>query len=142
VRYLLDTNACISYLNNPLSLVRGRLQNLLPIDVVLCSVVEAELYFGVMKSARVVENMEKLKIFLRQFESLPFDSIAASEFGSIRALLANLGAPIGPYDLEIAAIARANSLTLVTHNTREFQRVPGLLFVDWECEVISDEACD
>jgi len=68
------------------------------------------------------------------FESLPFDDAAAGKFGEIRATLARLGTPIGPYDLQIAAIAMVNGLTLVSHNTREFLRVTGLQLVDWEQE--------
>ena len=67
-----------------------------------------------------------------QFVSLPFDDAAASVYAIIRAHLESAGTPIGPYDLQIAAIALANGLTLVTHNTREFSRVPGLLLEDWE----------
>lgn len=132
MRYLLDTNACISYLNNAASPVRMRMQMLRPSEIVLCSVVEAELYYGVMKSAASVKNLAKLTPFLSQFVSLPFDSEAAREFGSIRAVLANAGTPIGPFDLQIAAIAKVNELILVTHNTREFSRVSGLQLDDWE----------
>ena len=64
--------------------------------------------------------------------SLPFDGNAAREFGEIRAYLARQGTPIGPYDLQIAAIAKAHDLILVTHNTREFSRVLGLRVEDWE----------
>ena len=66
------------------------------------------------------------------FKSLPFDDEAAEKFGEIRATLARLGTPIGPYDLQIAAVAIVNGLTLVSHNMREFLRVPGLQLVDWE----------
>jgi tRNA(fMet)-specific endonuclease VapC len=61
-----------------------------------------------------------------------FDDRAARYFGQIRANLQRQGTPIGPYDLQIAAIALANDLTLVTHNTREFARIDGLRLVDWE----------
>ena len=64
--------------------------------------------------------------------SLPFDDSAAEEYGRIRAHLANLGTPIGPNDLLIAAIALANKITLVSHNTAEFSRVPGLILEDWQ----------
>ncbi|MDP1709482.1 MAG: PIN domain-containing protein, partial [Candidatus Komeilibacteria bacterium] len=64
--------------------------------------------------------------------SLPFDGNAAREFGEIRAYLARQGTPIGPYDLQIAAIAKVHDLILVTHNTREFSRVLGLRLEDWE----------
>ena len=53
-------------------------------------------------------------------------------FGEVRESLASAGTPIGPYDLQIAAIALANDLTLVTHNTREFSRVNGLQLEDWQ----------
>jgi tRNA(fMet)-specific endonuclease VapC len=64
--------------------------------------------------------------------SLPFDDAAAEEYGQLRAYLANQGTPIGPNDTMIAAIALANGLTLVTHNTAEFSRVPGLMIKDWQ----------
>ena len=67
MKYLLDTNACISYLNNPASKVRVQLGLLKPSDIVLCSVVEAELYYGVMKSSKPDENREKLEFFLKLF---------------------------------------------------------------------------
>lgn len=132
MKYLLDTNTCISYLNNSDSPVRVRMQELKPAEIVLCSVVAAELYYGVMKSSAPAKNLARLAPFLDQFTSLPFDNSAAHEFGRIRAALAKAGTPIGPYDLQIAAISLANKLTVVTHNTREFSRVVGLRLEDWE----------
>lgn len=132
MKYLLDTNACISYLNNSDSPVRVRMQKLKPAEIVLCSVVAAELYYGVMKSAAPSKNLARLAPFLDQFTSLAFDNSAAHEFGRIRAALAKAGTPIGPYDLQIAAISLANKLTVVTHNTHEFSRVAGLKLEDWE----------
>jgi len=134
VKYLLDTNVCISYLNKAESLVCTRMQMLKPSEILLCSVVEAELYFGVMKSATPSKNPSRLTPFLNQFVSLPFDNKAARKFGGIRADLAKAGTPIGPYDLQIAAIALVNRLILVTHNTREFSRIVGLPLEDWEQE--------
>jgi tRNA(fMet)-specific endonuclease VapC len=60
--------------------------------------------------------------------------LAARLFGRIRSDLEIKGTPIGSYDLQIAAIALAHNLTLVTHNTREFIRVEGLQLEDWETE--------
>lgn len=134
MKYLLDTNVCISYLNNVESLVRKRMQMLKPSQILLCSVVEAELYYGVMKSATPAKNLTRLSPFLNQFVSLPFDSKAARKFGQIRADLAKAGTPIGPYDLQIASISMVNRLILVTHNTREFSRIAGLQLEDWELE--------
>ncbi len=134
MKYLLDTNVCIKYLNNTESLIRNRMQMLKPSAILLCSVVEAELYYGVMKSASPSKNLTRLTPFLNQFASLPFDSKAARKFGHIRTELAKAGTPIGPYDLQIAAIALVNRLILVTHNTREFSRIPMLHLEDWEQE--------
>lgn len=132
MKYLLDTNACISYLNNPDSPIRAKLMTLKPSDVVLCSIVEAELYFGVMKSSKQAQNLAKLDFFLKQFTSVAFDGAAAQAFGRIRATLAKSGMLIGPYDLQIAAIAVVHKLTLVSHNVREFSRVSDLLLEDWD----------
>jgi len=85
-----------------------------------------------MKSSRMKENLGLLDTLFVNFKSLPFDDEAAEKFGEIRATLARLGTPIGPYDLQIAAVAIVNGLTLVSHNMREFLRVPGLQLVDWE----------
>ena len=76
--------------------------------------------------------MARLERFFAPYESIPFDDAAAAEYGSIRGHLAGAGTPIGPNDLMIAAIAQCRQLTLITHNTREFSRVPGLVVEDWE----------
>ena len=101
-------------------------------DIVLCSVVKAELYYGAHRSARSNENLKNMREFFRSFESLPFDDAAAEQYGHLRAFLTEQGKPIGPNDLLIAAIALANNVTLVTHNTDEFKRVPGLQMEDWQ----------
>ncbi|MBE9233189.1 type II toxin-antitoxin system VapC family toxin [Cuspidothrix issatschenkoi LEGE 03284] len=130
--YLLDTNACIVYLNRPLSNVRQRLKTIPPNDIAVCSIVKAELSYGAMRSHNPSKTLAGQEKFIRLFVSLPFDDVAANIFGRIRAELAAVGTPIGPYDLQIAAIAMANNLILVTHNVKEFSRVNGLNFEDWE----------
>jgi tRNA(fMet)-specific endonuclease VapC len=130
--YLLDTNACIKYLNGTSESIRQRLESAHPQDIVLCSIVNAELFYGVMKSANPEKNLAKLQQFVNPFASLPFDDKAAEEYGRIRAQFKKLGTPIGPNDLLIAAIAVSRDVTLVTHNTREFNRVVDLQFEDWE----------
>ena len=130
--YLLDTNTCIRYLNGRAPEVRRRLESLSPDQLSVCSVVKADLFYGAMKSANPARNLAKQRAFLELFRSLPFDDIAAEAYGRIRAELASKGTPIGPNDLMIAAIALANDLTLVTHNLREFSRVPDLNLEDWE----------
>ncbi|EDN69897.1 virulence-associated protein [Beggiatoa sp. PS] len=93
---------------------------------------KAELFYGAMKSHNPAKTLAKQEVFLNQFVSLPFDDKAAKIFGEIRAYLTRIGKPIGPYDLQIAAIALAHNVILVTHNTREFSRIPDLQIEDWE----------
>lgn len=129
--YLLDTNAVIALMKNNINFVEqtrrvGRDQ------LRICAPVEAELWYGVYKSGKPEENRNHLLTLLTWLPSLPFSSEAAQYFGEIRAALARQGNPIGPYDLQIAAIARVHGLVVVTHNIREFARIPGLVVEDWQ----------
>ena len=130
--YLLDTNTCIRYLNQSSQSIYERLLNISADDVCICDVVKYELYYGAYKSSRKANNLENLSNFFGDLVSLPFDGKAAEICGQIHATLETAGTPIGTYDLQIAAIALANTLTLVTHNTREFGRVPDLQLEDRE----------
>jgi tRNA(fMet)-specific endonuclease VapC len=132
VTYLLDTNVCIRFLNGLAPGVLQRLQALQPVEVVVCSVVKAELFYGAQRSRDPARSLAVQIRFLQPYHSLPFDDAAADIAGSLRAQLAEKGTPIGPYELQIAAIALANRCTLVTHNVREFGRVPNLAIEDWE----------
>lgn len=132
MRYLLDTNVCIVYLKGKNLNLKQRLEAIAIEEIVVCSIVKAELCFGAMRSTNPERNFALQQAFLQQFISLPFDDIAATTFGVVRTQLETQGTLIGAYDLQIAAIALANNLTLVTHNTREFERVEGLQVEDWE----------
>ena len=132
--YLLDTNTCVRYLNKRSQAVINRLRNTPESEIVLCSVVKAELYFGEMKSQSPEATIQGQRVFAERFTSLPFDDSAANYYAQIRADLAKKGTPIGGNDLMIAAIAMSNGLILVTHNTGEFKRVDGLQIEDWEVE--------
>jgi tRNA(fMet)-specific endonuclease VapC len=129
--YLPDTNAWIAYVNPGAWAVKARFRAHPPTDILFCSVVKAELLYGAYRSSRQADNLRMLALLFQQFESLPFDDAAAEAYEQIRADLAAQGTPIGPNDLMIAAIAMANNLILVTHNTREFARVAGLPLEDW-----------
>lgn len=130
--YSLDTNTCIQYLNGRSPSVLHRLQSVQPQDVVICSVVRAELFYGAGKSINPAQTLARQQQFLAPFPSLPFDDQCAPVYGNLRARLATAGTPIGPLDLLIAAITLSHNLILVTHNTREFARIPGLRIEDWE----------
>lgn len=130
--YLLDTNVCIRLLNGRSPNVTQHLQRHRPADIALCAVVKAELIHGAHCSNRTAENLRLLDQFFAPFVSLPFDDRCADAYGRIRADLERAGLPIGPNDTFIAAIAVAHHLTLVTANTREFERVIGLAVENWE----------
>jgi tRNA(fMet)-specific endonuclease VapC len=133
VKDLLDTNTCIQVLRlGAASPVTARLAAAVPGDVVLCSVVVAELLFGALRSRDVTKNLADVRAFVTGFQSLDFDGAAAEEYARVRADLAAKGTPIGPNDLLIASIALANGLTLITHNTAELSRVIGLRLDDWQ----------
>lgn len=82
--------------------------------------------------AHRANNLALIASLRRQFASLSFDDQAAEEYGKARAHLSSTGMLIGPNDLIIAATALAHDCTLVTHNTQEFSRVPGLRIEDWQ----------
>ena len=132
--YLLDTNACIIHLKGKNFHLKQKLDNIPLSEIAVCSVVKDELFYGSLRSANPERNLRLQQEFLSQFLSLPFDDQSAVVFGEIRAQLAAKGTPIGAYDLQIAAIALANNLILVTHNTKEFSRISQLQLEDWEME--------
>lgn len=132
-RYLLDTNAIIALLGaatRAKAAISRRVRAHNPRDILLSSLVMHELFFGAFKSGRVAPNVALVDGIA--LEVLAFDKEDARASGEIRALLAKNGRPIGPYDVLIAGQARARDLILVTHNVREFSRVPDLLIEDWE----------
>ncbi|PZO55538.1 MAG: VapC toxin family PIN domain ribonuclease [Phormidesmis priestleyi] len=135
MRYLLDTNVCVMHLNGRSAVVRDRLLATPLSDMAVCSVVKSELFYGAMRSNNPATTLERQQEFLSRFVSRPFADESALAFGRLRAMLASAGTPIGAYDLQIAAIALVNNLTLVTHNTGEFKRVKGLKIDDWEAEL-------
>jgi tRNA(fMet)-specific endonuclease VapC len=127
--YLLDTNAVIAVINEPSGKVAKRLRRQAPSDVFVSSVVMHELFFGAFNSARTDANVALVDALAFNVVSFDLDDARAS--GQVRAALKAEGLPIGPYDVLIAGQALSRGLTLVTHNTREFARVPQLLLVDW-----------
>ena len=130
MRYLLDANAVIALLNDTTSPIARRVRRYVPRDFVVSAIVIHELCFGAFKSQRVEQNVTRVDAL--QFPVLEFDEDDARQAGQIRAHLASKGTPIGPYDVLIAGQAKARDLTLVTHNTSEFQRVHGLKAEDWK----------
>ena len=105
MRYLLDSNACITLLNNTSPSLRARIRQRRPSEIALSAIVTYELYYGAFKSRRMDRNIELLDRLA--FEVIPFDASDARVAGAIRSELETVGRPIGPYDLLIAGQARA-----------------------------------
>ena len=127
---LLDTNICIYIINAKPTDVLERVRQYRMGEVGLCSVVTAELAFGVAKSGSL-RNRQALEMFLAPLTILPFDQQASWVYGDLRADLQKRGTPIGSLDTLIAAHALSQQATLVTNNTREFAMVPGLRLENW-----------
>jgi tRNA(fMet)-specific endonuclease VapC len=132
VIFLLDTNACIRYLRDQTSRVRQELASRPPSAIRLSSVVMSELYRGALRSKNPPVERTKVDAFAAPYTVQSFHAAESYTHAEIRVDLERRGLIIGPYDMLIAAIAKANGFTLVTHNTVEFSRIPNLLFVDWE----------
>ena len=127
---LLDTNICIYIINAKPPAVLARFQQYRLGDIGLCSVVAAELAFGVAKSGSA-RNRQALEMFLAPLTILPFDAAAVWAYGDLRADLERRGTPLGSLDTMIAAHALSQQAVLVSNNTHEFARVPGLQLDNW-----------
>jgi len=130
MRYLLDANVVIALLKDTTSATARRVRRERIGDIAISAVVSHELFYGAFKSRRRIQNVAVIDAL--RFVVLEFDKEDARQAGEIRALLASEGTPIGPYDVLIAGQAVARDMILVTQNTREFERVPGLRFEDWQ----------
>ena len=130
--FLLDSNVWVAILRQKQPQVAARYGASNRADIRTCSMVVAELWYGCVKSARPTANRALVDALLAPVARLPYDDAAADHFVTIRRHLESIGQMIGPYDMQIAAIALANNCTLVTHNTSEFRRAPGLTLEDWQ----------
>jgi tRNA(fMet)-specific endonuclease VapC len=131
----LDTNVAIALLNDRQPQVRARFDaaRTAGAPLGLSIIVYHELMYGAAASERRKANEDKIALFIAAggLALLGFEAADAGEAADIRAHLKRLATPIDPYDLLIAAQARRAGSTLVTANTREFERVPGLVVTDW-----------
>lgn len=130
LRFLLDTNIAIYVIKRrPIEVLAtfneqaGRMA--------ISSITLAELYHGAEKSSRVAQNLAVVEEFASLLEVLPYTAKAAAHYGAIRSALERAGQTIGVNDLHIAAHARSEGLVVVTNNTSEFVRVPGLQVENW-----------
>lgn len=131
MKWMLDTNTCIAIIRRRPEAALRRLRGKQIGQVGISSITLAELEFGAAKSQRAEQAKLALTEFLQPLEIAPFDEAAAADYGGLRAALEGTGKPIGPLDTLIAAHALALGSVLVTNNSREFRRVPGLAVEDW-----------
>ena len=130
MRYMLDTNVAIHTIRHRPREVRAKFiaqQG----RMCMSTVTLMELVYGAEKSAQADRNLRDVEAFASRLTVLPYDREAAVHTGRIRAELARTGMPIGPYDQMIAGHARSLGLIVVSANTREFMRVPGISVEDW-----------
>ena len=130
MRYLLDTNICIYAINQRSDTVVERLQREGRSNLTTSALVAAELAFGAEKSNRS-DTRQQLLLFLSGLQILSWSESAVWHYARQRKLLKDAGTPIGEMDLLIAAHALGDDLTLVTNNTREFERIEGLKLENW-----------
>ena len=130
MKFLLDTNACIYFLNGTSDRLVQRILDVGPGKIGMSSITLAELHFGAARSARADANLERVEAFADELASYPFDDDCAARFGRIKAEMLSTGRPTPDFDLAIAAVAMTHGLTVITAD-RHFAEVPGLESADW-----------
>lgn len=128
---MLDTNICIYIIKNKPQTVKERFKQFEIGELCISSITVSELMYGVYKSQHMEKNLKAITAFLMPFDIIDYDYNASIEYGRIRAYLEKKGQIIGGMDMQIAAHALASDMTLVTNNTKEFERVQGLKLENW-----------
>lgn len=129
--YMLDTNILVYAIRHPRDEINQVLKQHIARDVCISAITYGELEYGVCKSRYPEQDQAALQQFLAGIPILDFDWYAAEHFGDIIADLERKGQRIGDRDMLIDAHARSLDYTLITNNTREFERVDGLNIDDW-----------
>ncbi|MDE2635320.1 MAG: type II toxin-antitoxin system VapC family toxin [Chloroflexota bacterium] len=132
--YLLDTDICIYLLNGREPQVKRNADLAPTSEIAISALTMAEMFSGAARSEQPLLTYAKQSAFFTHYSILPFDEAAARVYGRIDGYLKDAGIRIGPVDTQIAAIALANNLILVSHNTRHFSRIPNLTIEDWAME--------
>ena len=130
--YMLDTNVIVKAIREKEHPIREKILNSCSKGLCISSITYTELLYGVYHSRNPEKNLAALHELLSWIEILPFDLSAAECAGKVMAFLASKGTPLGDRDMLIAGHALSRNEPLVTHNMREFKRIPGLLIEDWQ----------
>jgi len=131
MKLMLDTNICIAIIRQRPKDILQKFSAYQVGDICISAITLAELRYGVAKSLYQEQNQVALDEFILPLEVVAFDHTAAQFYGGLRSSLEKQGTPIGPLDTIIGAHALSLNLTLVTNNTKEFKRIPGLKVIDW-----------
>jgi tRNA(fMet)-specific endonuclease VapC len=127
--HLLDTNICSAHMRRPAGLAHRFFQY--AGGIAISTVVLAELYAGAHKHPNPAKLLELIGDLLGEVAVLDFDSACAEEFGKLQGGLLQQGIAVPVADLMIGATAKFHDLTLVTHNTADYEKIPGLRLDDW-----------
>ena len=131
-RYLLDTNIVSYFIKGAHPGLHGRMRLAMQAeDIAISAITRAELRYGQQLMAANDKRRVRIDLLMQDLPVMPWNTAAADIYGEIAALLRRQGTPIGELDTQIAAHALAEDLILVTHNTRHFEKVPGLKLEDW-----------
>lgn len=127
--YLLDTNICIHYFKGQFG-IKERIEKIGFKNLAICEITLAELIYGAAKSQQTEKNMKVVDNFAKKIEIIPIlNSVKVS--GKEKARLKSIGKTVGDLDLFIGATAIVNDMTMVTRNTREFERIDGISIENW-----------
>lgn len=128
---LLDTDTPIEVLRGNPRAVETFATQIVATTLGASAITAAELFHGAARSSDPPTRTAEVKTLLSQLEILPIDAAVAERFGVVKTDLQRQGQVIADFDLLIAATALVHAVTLVTHNTRDFIRIPGLVLDDW-----------
>ena len=132
--FLLDTNIIIYLIAQHPTYYKNISKNIKShnhTDIFISSIAAAELFYGAFNSARKVENLDIVARFCNFFKILDFDLKSAKIYGAVRSQAKQNNRNIGEYDIQIASIALANDLTLITNNEKDFSFIDGLSIQNW-----------
>jgi tRNA(fMet)-specific endonuclease VapC len=129
MKFLLDTNICSAHMRRPAKLAHRFIQYL--DQLAMPTIVLGELYTGAYKHTQPARLLALIQELLQEVKLLDFDADCAEQFGRLRGESLQKGMLVNTVDLMIASVAIVHDLTLVTHNTKDFETIPGLRMVDW-----------
>ena len=130
MRYLLDTNICIYFLNHNTRIV-DKIASVSVNDLAISCFNLTELLYGAHNSEYVARNLERVRYIENTLRVLPFDRNAIDNYAVIKTDLKKRGRLIDDFDILIAAVALSNDMILVTNNKRHFERIPNLVIENW-----------